>query len=155
MKRPVAYYYTCTRMKGPNCAAPAEILGVGNPIIFWATVFTLPYAVFAWIRKRDWRAGLIVVSIGIQYFPWFFAARTNFLFYMTPVTPFMVLAAVYALRDLSDARIGEEKARALAPVAAVLVVIAVGVFAFFLPVLTGRAISYTAWKARIWFPSWI
>jgi dolichyl-phosphate-mannose--protein O-mannosyl transferase len=36
-----------------------------------------------------------------------------------------------------------------------VVVIALMVFAFFLPVLTGRAISYTAWKARIWFPSWI
>ena len=155
MKRPVAYYYTCTRMKGPNCASPAEILGMGNPIIFWGTVFTLPYAVFAWIRKRDWRAGLVVVSISVQYFPWFFAARTNFLFYMVPVTPFMVLALVYALKDLSEVRIGEEQARALAPVAWLVVGIAVGVFVFFFPVLTGRAVSYTAWKARMWFPSWI
>ena len=155
MKRPVAYYYACTRMKGPNCASPAEILGMGNPIIFWGMVFTLPYAVFSWIRKRDWRAGLVVVSIAVQYFPWFFAARTNFLFYMVPITPFMVLALVYALKDLSEVRIGEEQARALAPVAWLVVVISVGVFVFFFPVLTGRAISYTAWKARMWFPSWI
>jgi dolichyl-phosphate-mannose--protein O-mannosyl transferase len=155
MKRPVAYYYHCVRMKGPNCASPAEILGMGNPMIFWGTVFTLPYALFSWMRKRDWRAGLVVVSISIQYFPWFFAARTNFLFYMAPVTPFMVLAGVYALRDIAEARIGVERARALAPVAGLLVLITVGVFVFFLPVLTGRAISYTAWKARMWFPSWI
>jgi dolichyl-phosphate-mannose--protein O-mannosyl transferase len=155
MKRPVAYYYTCIRMKGPNCATPAEILGMGNPLIFWGTVFTFPYAVYSWIRKRDWRAGLIVVSISAQYFPWFFAARTNFLFYMAPITPFMVLAAVYALKDVSEVRIGAERAKVLAPVAAVAVLISVGIFAFFFPVLTGRAVSYTAWKARMWFPSWI
>ena len=74
---------------------------------------------------------------------------------MVPVTPFMVLALVYALKDLSEVRIGEEQARALAPVAWLVVGIAVGVFVFFFPVLTGRAVSYTAWKARMWFPSWI
>jgi len=67
----------------------------------------------------------------------------------------MVLAAVYAVRALSEVRIGVERSRALAPVAGLLVALSIVVFLFFLPVLTGRAISYTAWKARIWFPSWI
>ncbi|TMK86491.1 MAG: phospholipid carrier-dependent glycosyltransferase [Actinobacteria bacterium] len=155
MKRPVSYYYQCVRMKGVNCALPAEIIGIGNPLIFWGTVFTLPYALVAWIRKRDWRAGLIVVAISTQWFPWFLAARTNFLFYMTPVTPFMVLAGVYALRDLSQLRIGVERGRPLAPIAGLLFLASIGLFVFFLPVLTGRALSYAAWKARIWFPSWI
>jgi dolichyl-phosphate-mannose--protein O-mannosyl transferase len=36
-------------------------------------------------------------------------------------------------------------------VAALLVFMAVGLFVFFLPVLTGRTISVTMWRARIWF----
>jgi dolichyl-phosphate-mannose--protein O-mannosyl transferase len=67
----------------------------------------------------------------------------------------MVLAAVYLLRDVSEIRVGVERSRAYAPLAAFLVLIAIGLFAFFFPVLTGRTISYTAWHARMWFPGWI
>jgi dolichyl-phosphate-mannose--protein O-mannosyl transferase len=75
---------------------------------------------------------------------------------MTPVTPFMVLAAVYSLRDLSELRIGSERTRTPAiAAAAVLASIAVALFVFFLPVLTGRTISQGAWRARMWFDTWI
>jgi dolichyl-phosphate-mannose--protein O-mannosyl transferase len=56
---------------------------------------------------------------------------------------------------MSQARIGTERVRALAPVAAFLILAAIGLFAFFFPILIGRTISYSAWHARMWFPSWI
>jgi len=28
-------------------------------------------------------------------------------------------------------------------------------FAYFYPIWTGQTISYSAWYARMWFPSWI
>ena len=115
----------------------------------------VPFALVAWIWKRDWRAGLAFVPFSFQYFPWFFAARTNFLFYMTPITPFMVLAIAYALRDLSEVRIGAERVRALAPIAGLAVFASVAMFVFFLPILTGRTISTDAWQTRIWFPTWV
>ncbi len=149
MARPVSYYY---QGAGTRSAA---ILAIGNPAIFWGTFFSMPYALFGWIRKPDWRAGLLVVAFAVQYFPWFFAARTDFLFYIAPATPFMVLAAVYLLRDISEIRVGVERSRAYAPLAAFLVLIAVGLFAFFFPVLAGRTISYPAWPARIWVRGWI
>jgi dolichyl-phosphate-mannose--protein O-mannosyl transferase len=155
LKRPVAYYYQCLRNSSTGCRLPAEILGVGNPAIFWSSLLTVPYVLFSWIRKRDWRAGLIFVPFALQYGPWFFAARTNFLFYLAPVTPFMVLAGSYALKDLFEVEFGERRVRALAPVAVFALVVSVGLFLFFLPVLTGKAISYEAWKLRMWFPSWI
>jgi dolichyl-phosphate-mannose-protein mannosyltransferase len=150
MKRPVAYYY-----KGVDATTSAEILGMGNPAIFWGSLLAIPYALISWGRKRDWRAGLIVVPFFFQYLPWFFAARTDFLFYMAPMTPFMVLAVVYGLRSMAHARLGFERVRALAPVAGFLVLAAVGVFAFFFPILIGRTISYQAWHIRMWFPSWV
>jgi dolichyl-phosphate-mannose-protein mannosyltransferase len=156
LARPVAYYYECVRKATSGaCLAPAEILGIGNQAIFWGSLVAIPFVLFSWWRKRDWRAGLIGIAFASQYVPWFFVARTNFLFYMTPITPFMVLAGVYALRELSEARIGREGTRALAIAAAVLAGLAVAVFLFFLPVLTGRVISQGAWKARMWFPGWI
>ena len=102
-----------------------------------------------------WQASFIIMAVAWQYLPWFFAARTNFLFYMTPVTPFLVLACVFALKRLAEFRIGLDRVRAVAPIAGFLTVASVGLFVFFLPVLTGAPISYEMWKARIWFPSWI
>jgi dolichyl-phosphate-mannose-protein mannosyltransferase len=155
LRRPVAYYYQCFRTTSGVCARPAEVLGLGNPAIFWGSLLAVPYALFSWIRKRDWRAGLIFLPFMFQYGPWFFAARTNFLFYLAPVTPFMVLAGTYALKDLSEVKFGSSRVRTLAPVAGFALVIAVGLFIFFLPVLTGRVTSYDAWKLRMWFRSWI
>jgi dolichyl-phosphate-mannose-protein mannosyltransferase len=154
MARPVAYYYECVTTVGGQCTRSAEILGMGSPAIFWASLFALPYALYAWIRKRDWRAGLITVAFASQYFPWFAAHRTSFLFYMTPITPFMVLAVAYGLRDLTEIRIGEERARAVVPVVVACTVICVAVFIFFLPVLTGRIIPEGQRVARMWFRSW-
>jgi dolichyl-phosphate-mannose-protein mannosyltransferase len=151
MKRLVAYYYIGDAAKNTS----AEILGMGNPAIFWGSVLAVPYALIAWVWKKDWRAGLILLSFSIQYLPWFFAARTNFLFYMTPITPFMVLAVVYALRDISEVRIGMERIRALAPIAGLAVFASVAMFVFFLPVLTGRTLSTDAWNTRMWFPGWV
>ncbi len=147
LKRPVDYYYQGTGGRS------AEILALGNPLIFWGTVLVVPYLVIEWIRKRDWRAGFLFVAFIVQYVPWLFAARTLFLFYMAPMTPFMVLGAVYAMRKLSEVEVGLTRTRGFAPIAAALVVIAVGMFVFFLPVLTGRTISHAAWMLRMWYRS--
>jgi dolichyl-phosphate-mannose-protein mannosyltransferase len=154
MARPVAYYYQCTKLVGHGCR-PAEILGMGNPVIFWGSLLTLPYLIWAGIRKRDWKAGLLLAAFGSQYFAWFLAARTSFLFYMVPITPFMVLAWIYLMKDLSDARIGAEGRGVLAPIAGFVAFASVALFVFFWPILTARGISQAAWNARVWFRSWI
>ncbi|HJP66921.1 MAG TPA: phospholipid carrier-dependent glycosyltransferase, partial [Actinomycetota bacterium] len=153
MTRPVAYFY-----KGAGSGASAtsaEILGIGNPVVFWLGIPALLWTAVAWVRRRDWRAGLIMVAFSVQYFPWFLAARTAFLFYMAPITPFMVMGGTYALRDLWEARIGDTEARAFGPLVPLLIVASVGMFAFFFPVLIGQTMSYQAWHTRMWFRSWI
>ena len=35
------------------------------------------------------------------------------------------------------------------------VLVAVGLFLWFWPVLTGNPISRTAWQARVWFRGWV
>jgi dolichyl-phosphate-mannose-protein mannosyltransferase len=134
----------------------------GNPAIFWGSIVGIPYTALAWWRKGDWRAGFVVVAVAGLYLPWFLVPRPQFLFDATPITPFLVLACVYALRDLADVRysalhsIGraERTVRPYLPVAAGFVVTAVGLFVWFWPVLTGAPVSDEAWTLRAWFPSW-
>jgi dolichyl-phosphate-mannose-protein mannosyltransferase len=149
--RPVAYYW-----RGDPCCA--EILGIGSPALFWGGLLVVPSLGLAWLR-RDWRAGAVLVPILTQFLPWLIVSRPLFLFYMTPVAPFLAVGATYAIREVARSTpwrwVG-------VPAAILLVAVAVGVFAFFWPVLTGDTITLGAWWDRIWFyrgpsllPNWV
>lgn len=146
MTRPVVYFY-----EQPG-GSPQEIIGLGNPVVFWMSLLVVPYLAFVWWRRRDWTAGALLVPILVQYIPWLAVARPLFLFYMTPVTPFLALGLTFALRDLATDGV---RLKPTAPLAAIVLVAAVGLFFFFWPVLVGQSLSYEAWQARMWFSSWI
>jgi dolichyl-phosphate-mannose--protein O-mannosyl transferase len=146
--RPVSYYW----QGDPDCCR--EILGMGNPLLFWGAFVVVPYLLFAW--RRDWRAGVSVVPILFQYLPWLLVTRPLFLFYMTPVTPFLALAMAHALREISAAEV-PVRAR-LAPAAGLVLAISVIAFLYFWPVLVGSPLSRSAWEARIlnvWIWNWV
>ena len=146
MARPVNFYF-----EGPG----AQVLDLGNPALFWGSIIAIPYAV--WRCRRDPRAQLLVVAVFAQYLPWFLPPlvdRVQFFFYMTPIVPFMVLAAAYALRDLARFRPRSATRRPFAPLAAGLIVVHLALFAYFWPVLTASPLTYESWHARIWFPGW-
>jgi dolichyl-phosphate-mannose--protein O-mannosyl transferase len=91
-------------------------------------------------------------------------SRPQFIFYVLPMTPFLVLAAAYTLRDLSDATIVlrdpasghmvESRRHPYRPLVWGYVVAAVALFVWFYPVLTAHPLSPTMWKARVWFQRW-
>ena len=144
--RPVAYHW----QGEPSCCS--EILGIGNPFVFWSSLLVIPYLALAWISRKQWQAGAVLVPILVQFLPWLVVSRPLFLFYMTPVTPFLALGLLLAVRDIASSL----RPRPLAYAAAGLVVaVSVGMFVFFLPVLTGDRISYEAWQTRIWFSGWV
>ena len=167
MLRPVSYF---VQDLGPDIR---QILAIGNPVLFWGTMWTIPYCAWAWWRKRDWTAGLIVVAFAGLYLPWFLVARPQFFFYALPLTPFMALAAVYALRDLSaaylvirDRETGEvaldpdtgkpaiSRRKPYLPFVWGYFAAAIGLFLWMWPILTAGRISDTLWKARVWFRGW-
>lgn len=145
--RPVAYYYEDLGGRA------SEVLGVGNPLLFWGALLFLPYLALTWLGHRAWRAGAILLPVLFLYVPWLFVSRPLFLFYLVPVTPFLALGATYVLRDL--ARIRVSRRPSLGPAAGLAIAVAVGLFLFFWPVLVGDPISKEAWDARIWFRGWI
>ena len=151
-----------------------QILAIGNPFIFWASVIALPYVLLTWRRMRDWRAGFVVVAFLGQYVPWFLQTRPTFFFYVLPLTPFMVLAITYVCRQASDATIvvrdretrdvainpetGEpaiSHAYVYRPFVVAYVIAAVAVFVWFWPVLTAGRISLLHWHTIVWFNAWI
>jgi dolichyl-phosphate-mannose--protein O-mannosyl transferase len=155
MTRPVSYYYESPG--GPGTSA--EVLAMGHPLLFWTSIITLPVVAWQWLKGRDWRAGFIAVAALAQFLPWFLpnvASRVQFIFYMTPVTPFLVLAAVYVLRVLSRVGEGEGVRYPLGPAyVGMYVTTYVAMFVFFYPILTGWTMSYNSWHWHMWMRSWI
>ena len=150
LRRPV-YYYADYTTEGIRQVIYAN----GNPAIFWGSILAIPYVAYAWWRKRDWRAGFVVVAIAGLYLPWFLVSRPQFLFYATPITPFLVLACVYAIRDLAEVHVAGSRSRPYLPVAVGFVVASVLLCAWFWPTLTGAPLTDAAFKLRYWFTSWV
>jgi dolichyl-phosphate-mannose--protein O-mannosyl transferase len=167
MTRPVPLYWTD---EGP---AIRDLLAIGNPVIYWGSLWTLPYLAFAWWRRRDWVPGFLLLAVLLQYLPWLFVARPQFFFYVAPFTPFLVLGLTFLLRDLSDARlvvrdpdgqvaIDPETGRPAVssrhpyrPIAWIVALAAVGLFVWFWPVLTWMRISDARFHLIVWFPGWM
>jgi dolichyl-phosphate-mannose-protein mannosyltransferase len=168
MIRPTSFY---VKDVGPDIQ---QILAMGNPAIFWGTLFAIPFCVFAWRRLRDWRAGFIVVAFAGQYLPWFFVSRPTFFFYVLPLTPFMVLGVAYTLMLVSDAKLvsrehgtgevalnpetGEpaiSTAYVYRPFVWIYVLATAIMFWLFWPILTAGQISDLHWRALMWFNRWI
>ncbi|GAA4225074.1 phospholipid carrier-dependent glycosyltransferase [Actinomadura meridiana] len=101
LKRPVAFFYNEPKSGCDGAArCSREILGIGTPALWWGAVAALIALVFIWVLLRDWRAGSVLWAFLAGWLTWFpsaFSERTMFLFYATPLIPFMVLAVVLVL----------------------------------------------------------
>ncbi len=168
LERPVAYYYQTPGGCGASSCA-TEILGIGNPALWWAAIPALIATIWVWISRHDWRAAGVITAFGFGYLPWIFQElqvvhtdpacspagdchRTMFLFYMLPNVPFMALAVTMAIGLALGRRSHSELRRAAgATVASAYLAIVVILFYFFYPVLAARNIPQSQWHRRIWF----
>jgi dolichyl-phosphate-mannose--protein O-mannosyl transferase len=88
--RPVSYYVSTGKMW-------REVIAMGNPFLWWvATLGLVAAPILALLRRTTLLlpAAIIVVAL---YLPWFATTRTSFLYYMTPVAPFLAILAAAAL----------------------------------------------------------
>jgi dolichyl-phosphate-mannose-protein mannosyltransferase len=96
--RPISFYYPTapTGCGASNCAR--EILLIGTPIEYWAFVPALIWLLWHWATTRDWRAGTVWMAFLAGWAVWLQdIRRTAFLFYMTPLMPFLVLGVTLAI----------------------------------------------------------
>jgi dolichyl-phosphate-mannose-protein mannosyltransferase len=149
LKRPVSYAYC----GGGSCDPPApegevkEVLAMGSPFVWGASILAVLFACWRWARRRDWRSpeGVVVAGFVLTYVPWALLTWERdavFLFYLLPTVPFMCLAVAWVVT-----RIGwtwEAKAAV-----GLFSVGALALFVFYYPILANVSIPESAWRARI------
>lgn len=170
--RPTSFYYQGQAQGVTGCGADScteAITSLGNPVVWWSGCLALLVVLFCWALKRDWRAGAVLAGVAAGWLPWFTVGdRTIFQFYAVVFAPFVVLAVVYCFGLMigppppPEAAAGRSGAVALGGrrlagvvVSGCVVVLAVVAASYFWPVWTGELITYDAWRARMWFASWI
>jgi dolichyl-phosphate-mannose--protein O-mannosyl transferase len=107
MGRPISFYYPtnpggCGAYKSdgtPDCAR--EILLIGTPFMYWAIVPAVIWLLWLFVTTRDWRAGAIGMAFIAGWVVWLHdIRRTGFLFYMTPLMPFLIIGLAMAVGAL-------------------------------------------------------
>jgi dolichyl-phosphate-mannose--protein O-mannosyl transferase len=160
LSRPVAYYYSAPT-SGAGCSvAPhcsQEVLAIGTPAIWWASVPALIFCLAWWLLHRDWRTGAVVLAVAAGWLTWFpFVSRTKFFYYATEFEPFLILAIVLCLGlIIGPARASVARRSIGAAVAGAYVLVVLANFVYLYPILSGKVIPYASWLSRMWYHGWI
>ncbi len=110
--RPISFYAPSNVTGCGAASCTREILLIGTPVMYWAFVPALVWLLWHWATTRDWRAGAVWMAFLAGWGVWLQnTRRTGFLFYMTPLMPFLVLGLTLAVGTLLSRTAGE-KARA-------------------------------------------
>src|SRR5712691_3303946 len=159
LARPVSFFYGAPKGCGASSCSQ-EVLAIGTPAIWWASMAAIAFCLVWWISRRDWRAGTVLVGVAAGWLPWFWFAwhdnRTEYYFYAIAFLPFLVIAITLCLGLIigpTNATPGRRAVGAVIVGAYLLLVLAN--FAFMYPVLTAQVLPYEFWRQRMWFSSWI
>ena len=163
MSRPVAFSWQCPAggTHGTCAASKAqEVLAIGTPLIWWASIATLLVCVAWWLTRRDWRAGALLLAVAVGWLPWFWFAlhdhRTEFFFYALEFEPYLILSITLCLGLILGSAGASATRRTVG--AAVVGAYLLGVllnFAYLYPILTAKVIPYTDWLSHMWYHGWI
>ncbi len=88
--RPVWYYFDGQEVY-------RGVVAIGNPFLWWLGALSLVAAPILAIARRSTALLPAAALVVILYFPWFATTRTSFLYYMTPVAPFLAILVAAAL----------------------------------------------------------
>jgi dolichyl-phosphate-mannose-protein mannosyltransferase len=80
------------------------LIGIGNPLLWWASAAALVVLGVQAIARRDLRLGLAPLLVAMLYLPWLLTSRQAYIFYMTPVVPFMAILVASGLSRLAGRR---------------------------------------------------
>jgi dolichyl-phosphate-mannose-protein mannosyltransferase len=161
LKQPVPFYYASMQFGLDGCSQVSgcvqNVLAVGTPAIWWASLAALPALAIWGLLRRDWRAGAALFGVAAGWLPWFaLPARTQFFYYAVSFEPFLCLALALCIGLIigpPDAP-WPRRAAGAAITAAYLLVVGLN-FGYLYPVLAGSPISDPAWLARMWLRSWM
>lgn len=125
-----------------------NIYALGNPLIWWAGLAALGYALFKWFRRKSFSLGLILLGYFGLWLPWAASPRIGFLHYYLPSLPFLYLSLGLALKDLwarkNFLRIG----------VGVYMLLIIFTFFYFYPIAIGSPLSREDLNKKFWLSSW-
>ena len=137
---------------------------IGTPAIWWLALPVLAWSLWAFLGRRDWRYGAVLVGYAAAFAPWFANIdRQMYFFYATVMAPFLVILVALCLGDILRHAAGLPKRRDGSPsdrqillvgLVAVYLALVVVNFAWLWPVLAGVPITKLHWHQEIWLPSW-
>ena len=147
-----------------TCAT--DIVALGNPLLWWIGIGVLIVVLWATVRYRNWRTGVITLGYIALYVPWLaYAHRTIFTFYTVAFAPFVALAVAWLIAILAG-WVTADGQPLTAPLprrteltgwvlAAVLTIMILACAAYFMPLWRADVVDYSFWRAHMWLPSWI
>jgi len=154
MLRPTNMYYREVAGCGDGCIE--SIIGIGNPLIWWAAAVAAGYLVYRLARYREWTVGLTLLGLAAGYLPWLlYLDRTVFQFYSIVFQPYLVLGLAITIGIIlgrpSDPTWRRQRGIALV---AVFILWAVAISAWFFPMWSAIPIDPTFRRLHFWLPSW-
>jgi Gpi18-like mannosyltransferase len=158
--RPVSYYWH----EFPGAPDPnhlvSEIIALPNPVVWLAGVVTVPIAaILAW-RERHKGMMFVVIMYVWQWLPWALSTRIDFQYNFYSNNALICLCTAYLMLRLWEAGLKGNHAHRLAINVGLGAYLALCVwgFIYFLPILNGTQIPWSAWNDRMWFhygaPNW-
>ncbi|HYL26875.1 MAG TPA: hypothetical protein VEW74_03510, partial [Candidatus Nitrosotalea sp.] len=155
---PIAYFYQDHRkdQTNQNGCCIYEITSLPNPLILWFGLLCVPWVgVLAW-RERNKAYALLVITYLLQWLPWAGSPRLTFAYHFYVNIPLICLCNAIVLQRFWRWAAQRDSARWLGGLGVGGYVAAVALaFVFFYPILSANGISWNAWHARMWFPTWI
>ena len=127
----------------------AQIYALGNPFIWWTGCLFLVLGIVNAIRKESPALIFAVVSVFAYWLPWALSPRkVTFLYHFLPALLFILIISAYFLdyiwRKLKYGKL----------LVVIYILIAVGVFFYFYPILSAVPIAPESVGSYIWLESW-
>ncbi|MET0666742.1 MAG: glycosyltransferase family 39 protein [Acidimicrobiales bacterium] len=126
----------------------AHLVALGNPVLWWGFLACLPHLVFVWWHRRDRTVEVVLFALLTLYLPWLVILRPGFLYYLTPLVPFMAIGLTYSLRAVWD------RGGALRLVPGGVLLAAFLAFVAFVPIWTFSTIPQTRFDVLTPFADW-
>lgn len=80
------------------------LISIGNPLLWWAAALALVVLGVQALVRRDVRLGLAPLLVALLYLPWLLTSRQAYIFYMTPVVPFLAILVATGLSRIAGRR---------------------------------------------------
>lgn len=160
MFKPTNMYFASSDDGSGGCGAATcweSIIGIGNPLIWWAAALACLYLLYRLVRYREWQVGAILLGLAAGYLPWLmYLDRTVFQFYSIVFQPYTMLALTAVIMLVLGRRddVRWRRERGIATVA-ILLGFALLVSAFYYPLWTAVPVTPEFRQLHFWTPSWV